>query len=179
MPRTTPERARVALGRALRDDRVRQGMRSRTALVERIRERGGSLSERTAGSVERGEIAGDSAEVMADALGWPMGATSRILAGEDPAVVLGRTSAARDIGAAQVIAALPGVLRWAEDAVAVGGDRTRQAELVTAARQLADSIPTRDAYGLAAYRPHAEGEGPAGDDAARAKAAIEEFWRDR
>jgi hypothetical protein len=177
-----------ALGDAIREDRMRKGMRSRKALIARVSERGGSIAERTLGDIERGAERGRAAapasvEQVASALDWPRGAVDRILDGEDRNAVLGVAEAATaakvaDSNApARVLTALPGIYAWSRDAVDAGADRERRREFDRAAQRLVQSIPARtarDGYGLAAYRPHAEGMGIEDDDRGRIDRALDE-----
>jgi len=175
------------LGQAIREDRERQGL-TREALAERVRARGGTITTRTIGSLERGvapKTPGKKPPTLAPtvaALGWPPRAADRILAGEDPAAVLCETATlaaapARPATVTRegVLELLPGVYEFSRGVVALGGDAALREEFDELAQELAASIPvgaTRSAYGLMAYRPHAVGEGIPDDDAERIAHAL-------
>lgn len=187
------------LGRAIRDDRRRQGLKHRAQLVERIKELGDTATERSIGSLERGAVpkTGEkppTLETVAAALGWRVDWADRILNGEDPAAVLDRDPDAattesqgrrRTIEAKQtapsrevVLETLPRIYRFGRDIVALGGDPRARDVYEEAVHALVDSLPassdTRRPYALAAYRPHAEGQGPAADDEQRILDAVDE-----
>ncbi|WP_063735574.1 hypothetical protein [Streptomyces sp. RTd22] len=174
----------AALGRAIKADRLRQGFKTRKALVQRIEDQGGSASDRSIGSIERGVVprTGElppTTEAVITALGWRVGWAHRILNGEDPADVLPHRADHRAAAAVAkadalsregVLEFLPRVYEFSRDCVALGADRAARDAFDQALQALVDSLPSeseRRHYALAAYRPHAEGEGVAADDAAR------------
>ncbi|KOT27924.1 hypothetical protein ADK47_24125 [Streptomyces rimosus subsp. rimosus] len=166
-------RAWEALGRAIRDDRQRQGL-SREELAQRVVERGAKITTRTLGSIERGVVPkrGEkppTLEAAVAALGWAAGDADRILQGEDPRSVLGQAAPASP--RAHALELLPKVYEFSRTAVAAGADPGMRDRFDRLAQQLVESVPSeRDvsaAYGLAAYRPHAAGEGVPQDDADR------------
>lgn len=179
----------AALGRALRDDRNRQGL-TKQQLVDRVRERGINVTSRTLGTLEAGEPPKRGGkrpklEPVAAALGWQPGATDRILSGEDPGVVLGdrpaSTTDADDNAPAvreYALELLPGVYEFSRAAVAAGGASRLRDEVDAAAARLVASMPTGSAarsassYGLVAYRPHGPGEPVPADDAERIARAM-------
>jgi transcriptional regulator with XRE-family HTH domain len=173
------------LGRAIRGDRERQGL-SRDELAARVIARGGQITARTIGSLERGVApkARDkppSLEPTVAALGWPRGAADRILDGEEADALLQQpddTEPRREerpstLSRARVLELLPGVYEFSRGVVALGGDPKLRDRFDAAAQELLASMPASRSYALAAYRPHAEGEGPAEDDAERIKRALE------
>ncbi|WP_311629102.1 hypothetical protein [Streptomyces boetiae] len=171
------------LGDAIRDDRIRQGITSREELAERVKRQGGSVTSRSIGDLERGlhRSTGKkprTLEPTVAALGWPYGASDRILNGEEPAVVLRqevRPEAEQASGREAVLEALPQVYAFSRQVAALGGDPDLRDQFDDLAHRLVRSIPVggpQGRFGLAAYRPHAPGEGPADDDAER----IREFF---
>ncbi|MET8978494.1 hypothetical protein ABZX85_23040 [Streptomyces sp. NPDC004539] len=177
-----PERW-AALGRAIRDDRERQGL-GRDQLVERIRERGARVTARTIGSIERGVVPKSkdkppSLEPVVAALGWQIGWTDRILAGEDPALVLGvgaTEAPAVDPPRARLLELVPFVYEFSRTAVALGAAPGLRDEFDSLVQRLTDAVgagpPRRPAFALAAYRPHGAAEGVPADDAARIRDAL-------
>jgi transcriptional regulator with XRE-family HTH domain len=171
------------LGTAIRADRERQGL-TRDELAARVIARGGAITIRSIGSLERGTVpkVRDKPPTLAPtlaALGWPLGADDRILAGESPAAVLSQSSPEEPKTAGptreSVFGLLPRVYEFSRGAVALGGNATLRDEFDALAQSLVESIPVgagRSAYGLAAYRPHAPGEGVPDDDAARIERAL-------
>ncbi|MDJ1132432.1 hypothetical protein [Streptomyces iconiensis] len=176
--------AYAALGRAIRDDRIKKGFSSMEKLSQRIRENGHKVSARTIGAIERGDVPElddkfPSTELIVAALGWKPGWVDRILAGEDPAAVLTSAKSA-DLGSttarltrAGLLEMLPAVYAFSRGVVALGGDPHLRDEFDRLADQLVASLPSARSYGLAAYRPHAEGEGAAVDDAHRIARALD------
>ncbi|MFD7996896.1 hypothetical protein [Streptomyces mexicanus] len=183
-----PERWAV-LGQALRSDRERQGF-TREELAARIRERGGQVSARSIGSLERGVVPRrgtkpPSLEPTAAALGWKRGWTDRILAGEDAALVLVGGAGVEPPAVAsppvpprqKLLELLPGVYEFGRVAVQAGAPTEARDDFEAAVQRLLNSITARPAGGgwaLAAYRPHAAGEGVPADDAARIRDALDQ-----
>ena len=179
-----PERWAV-LGRAISGDRERQGLRQEDVVI-RVAERGGTVTVRTIISFEAGKVPKGrrpiKLEVVVDALGWKPGWTDRILAGEDPATVLKRTESegapavASGSPRAELLELAPRVYEFSRIAVRLGAPSGLRDEFDQLVQQLLDAVPagqsSRAAYGLAAYRPHAEGEGVPADDAARIREAL-------
>ncbi|MYU24520.1 helix-turn-helix transcriptional regulator [Streptomyces sp. SID8352] len=173
----------AALGRAIRSDRNRQGI-TREQLAERVRDRGGEISARSIASLETGKVPKrakpPTLEPTVAALGWRAGWTDRILAGEDPGAVLEGAEAAVAKEATprqRLYELLPGVYEFARTAVLCGAPvKTRDDFEIAVQRLLADATTGgggRSGYELAAYRPHAVGEGVPADDAARIRNALE------
>lgn len=178
MTRETREaEAWAALGRAMEADRQRQGM-TRAALVDRVKSAGGDITTRTIASREKGVTPKSggkpaSVELIARALGWEFGWADRILAGEDPASVL--APAAPATAGADLLDELPRIYQFSRAVVAAGGNPAARDRFDEALEDLVASLPARASYALAAYRPHAEGQGIPSDDAARIdRAAAEE-----
>ncbi|MFJ5914993.1 hypothetical protein ACIQFW_04240 [Streptomyces ardesiacus] len=173
----------AVLGRAIRSDRNRQGI-TREQLAERVRERGGEISARSIGSLEAGKVPKrgtkpPSLEPAVAALGWKAGWTDRILGGEDPGAVLegAEPEPVEEVTPRQrLYELLPSVYEFARTAVANGAPAEERDAFEVAAQRLltAATAPAgrQAGYGLAAYRPHAAGEGVPADDAARIREAL-------
>ncbi|MER7738849.1 hypothetical protein ABTX34_11080 [Streptomyces sp. NPDC096538] len=174
----------AVLGRALRSDRERQGL-TREQLAERVRMRGGQISARSIGSLEAGVVPKrgskpPSLEPAAAALGWSAGWTDRILAGEDPSAVLeGETPvmSRADMTPHQLMLELvPDVYEFGRLAVQAGAPAEARDYFEAAVQRLLAAVPSgrsgRAGLALAAYRPHAVGEGVPDDDAARIRDAL-------
>ncbi|MFE4547562.1 hypothetical protein [Streptomyces sp. NPDC056785] len=170
----------ATLGRAIRADRERQGL-SRAQLVDRVRERGGQVTDRTIGSLERGVVPKRGAkppslEPVVSALGWRPGWADRILAGEDPARVLQRPVATEAVESprSHLLELVPGVYEFSRVAVGLGAPTGLRDEFDQLVQQILTSV-TADSgrpFALAAYRPHAMGEGVPADDADRIRDAL-------
>lgn len=171
-----------ALGRGIRSDRNRQGV-TREQLAERVRERGGEVSARSIGSLESGKVPKrgtkpPTLEPVVAALGWRPGWTDRILNGEDPAAVLegAEPGPVEDLTPRQrLYELLPGVYEFARTAVLCGASVAARDAFEMAVQRLlnaASGVGHQSSYGLAAYRPHAAGEGVPADDAARIRDAL-------
>lgn len=164
------------LGKAIRDDRDRQGL-TRDQLAAKVIERGGTVSAKTIANLEKGDapkrgVKPPSAEPIAAALGWIPGSVDRILDGEPPADVLAhRVTPATRLGPREVaLGLLASVFEFSRAAVAAGASPRLRDAFDRAAQDLVASIPVRTGggtYGLAAYRPHGEGGLVPDDDAAR------------
>jgi transcriptional regulator with XRE-family HTH domain len=172
----------AVLGRAIRSDRERQGL-TREALADRVRQRGGKVTARSIGSLEKGvppkkRDKPSTLEPVVAALGWQPGWTDRILGGEDPGAVLqaGEAEPRGDSPRAQLLELVPTVYEFSRTAARLGAPVQLRDEFDHLVQQLLDSTtsgqPERATYGLAAYRPHAEGEGVPADDAARIRDAL-------
>lgn len=178
----TPDPTRWAvLGQAISDDRQRQGL-TQQALAARVKERGGDVTPRTIVSLEAGtSVPKRSAkpiklEAVVAALGWRPGWTDRILAGEDPSTVVvhekPEAPESHEESPRSVLLELaPRVYEFSRIAARLGAPAELRDEFDQLVQQLLDAVPagqpSRAAYGLAAYRPHAVGEGVPADDAAR------------
>lgn len=178
----TPDATRwAALGQAISADRERQGL-TQKALVDRVKERGGDVTARTIVSLEAGVPPKRRAkpvklEAVVAALGWRPGWTDRILSGEEPGAVL--QSAAPEAPAAspraQLLELTPRVYEFSRTAAQLGAPTHLRDEFDQLVQKLLDAVSggqTQKAFGLAAYRPHAEGEGVPADDAARINEAL-------
>ncbi|MEU8537562.1 hypothetical protein [Streptomyces parvulus] len=177
-----PEAWRV-LGRAIRSDRDRQGV-TREQLADRVRERGGEISARSIGSLEAGKVPKRGAkpptlEPTVAALGWKQGWADRILDGEDPGTVLegAASEPAEDVTPRQrLYELLPSVYEFARTAVLTGAPAEVRDDFEVAAQRLLNAATAgagrQGGYALAAYRPHAPGEGVPADDAARIRDAL-------
>ncbi|RSN13796.1 hypothetical protein DMH25_08390 [Streptomyces sp. WAC 01325] len=170
-----PERWAV-LGRAIRNDRERQGL-TREQLAERVRERGGQVTARSITSLEAGvppkkRPKPPTLEPTVAALGWRPGSTDRVLGGESPASVLhDDTDAQVDSPRGRLLELVPGVYEFSRTATLLGAPASLRDEFDQLVQRILESVasgqPAQSSYGLAAYRPHAEGEGVPQDDAAR------------
>lgn len=166
-----------ALGRAIRSDRERQGL-TRADLAARVSERGGSVTPRSIGSLETGVVPKKrtkppTLEPVVAALGWRSGWTDRILAGESASAVLEVVDpeAADASPRGRLLELLPEVYEFSRTAVELGVDTSVRDRFDRLAHEIMEMVragtraPTN--YALAAYRPHAEGEGVPADDVAR------------
>ncbi|MDX3455101.1 helix-turn-helix transcriptional regulator [Streptomyces sp. ME02-8801-2C] len=176
-----PERWAV-LGRAIRSDRERQGL-TREQLAERVRDRGGQVTGRSITSLESGVVPKQRSkppklEPVVAALGWLPGWTDRILAGEDPSTVLHQQEAETPTGSprSRLLELVPVVYEFSRTAVRLGAPASLRDRFDHLVQELLDSLAAtqqpRAPYALAAYRPHAEGEGVPADDEARIEDAI-------
>lgn len=178
----------AVLGRSISDDRDRQGL-TQEALVALVRDRGGNVTQRTIINLEAGippkrRPKPLKLEIVVLALGWKPGWTDRILAGEDPGVVLRREepSEAKAVAdaspRAQLLEILPTVYQFSRTAATFGAAPQLRDSFDRLAQQLLDSVSatrmSQRGLGLAAYRPHAEGEGVPPDDADRIRDALED-----
>ncbi|MGW6009656.1 hypothetical protein [Streptomyces sp. NPDC055210] len=169
----------AVLGRAIRAERERQGL-SLKKLSARVAKLGGQASDRSIGSLERGVVPkrGDkppTLEPTVAALGWLPGWADRILSGEDPSVVLQRSDrpTPEESPRAHLLELVPTVYEFSRTAAGLGapsGLRDQFDQLVQ--RILSAVAPEGRSYALAAYRPHAAGEGVPVDDAARINDAL-------
>lgn len=174
----------AVLGRALRSDRERKGL-TREQLAGLVRERGGRVSARSIGSLETGVVPKrgtkpPSLEPTVAALGWPPGWVDRILAGEDAGAVLNDLEFVDDETARtpqqQLLELLPDVYEFGRLAVQAGATAEARDGFESAVQRLLNGVPSgrpaRSEYALAAYRPHAAGEGVPADDAIRIREAL-------
>lgn len=170
----------TVLGRAIRGDRERQGL-TREQLADRVRERGGQVTARSLGTLEKGPppkrgVKRPSLEPTVAALGWLPGWTDRILAGEDPETVLRHGT--QDVPhqaspRARLLELVPSVYEFSRVAEESGVDSGLRDRFEFLVRQMLQSLSGEpSSYALAAYRPHAEGEGVPADDAMRIQEAM-------
>jgi len=140
------------------------------------------LSTRTVGNYERGRVP-ESAPVVPDGyydiaavLGWTRASVELVLAGREPEL----TGAAERPAIQDDINSLAApALRLADMARDMGApqelvDRYRLATVSLAGWMSSQATSSQAGLGLAAYRPHALGEGVAPDDAERILRAFEE-----
>ncbi len=172
----------AVLGLAIRGDRERQGL-TREQLAERVRERGGEVTSRSIGSLEAGVVPKrrpkpPTLEPVVAALGWQPGWTDRILGGEEPGAVMRRDApeAPAESPRAHLLELVPTVYEFSRTAASLGAPHPLRDEFDALVQRLLESATAgqapRSSYALAAYRPHAEGEGVPADDAARIEDAI-------
>lgn len=181
----------TVLGRAIRDDRNRQHL-TREEVAERVVARGGTVTTRTIGKLEKGDPPlrdgkPPTLEPVVAALGWRPGDVDRILGGEDPASVLSdrpmdhgdeaKAVSARPSARELTLELLPAVFEFGRVAVVAGGHQALREELEIVAQRLVASIPgralpDRSTYGLVAYRPHGVGESVPDDDRERIERAL-------
>lgn len=167
------------LGRAIRADRERQGL-TREQLAERVRERGVQVSSRSIGTLEEGPAPKRGAkrpslEPTVAALGWRPGWTDRILAGEDASTVLQRSEseAVDESPRSHLLELVPSVYEFSRVAAGLGAPNRLRDEFDQLVQQILTAVtPDGRSFALAAYRPHAAGEGVPADDAARIRSAL-------
>lgn len=184
----TPDPTRWAvLGQAISDDRERQGL-TQQALAARVKDRGGDVTPRTIVSLEAGTSVPKrrakpiKLEAVVAALGWRPGWTDRILAGEDPSTVVVHqkpeepSDTPPESPRSLLLELAPRVYEFSRIAARLGAPAKLRDEFDQLVQQLLDAVPagqpSRAAFGLAAYRPHAEGEGVPADDVARIAEAL-------
>lgn len=149
-----------------------------------MRQRGGRVSARSIGSLETGVVPKrgtkpPSLEPTVAALGWSSGWTDRILGGEDSDAVLNDLEYVGESALTprqEMLSLLPSVFAFGRIAVQAGAPTPARDDFETAVQRLLDAVPAdRPArgYALAAYRPHAAGEGVPADDVARIREAFE------
>lgn len=168
----------AALGRRLRDERELRGM-SRKEFAEAA-----GVSEKAVYNAERGDVPSrhqpPSLVKIAAGHGWAPESIQAILDGKDPVPQSGEklsAPAAPTDGRTQLLEFLPKVYEFGRLCVALGGSREVRDEFDAAVHRLMDSVPTRASqasFGLAAYRPHALGEGVPADDADAILRAMED-----
>ncbi|MFJ8992674.1 hypothetical protein ACIRQH_20035 [Streptomyces sp. NPDC102279] len=169
----------ATLGRAIRADRERQGL-TREQLAERVRERGVQVSSRSITTLEEGPAPKRGSkrptlEPTVAALGWRPGWTDRILAGEDASVVLQRTETTETEGSprSHLLELVPSVYEFSRTAAGLGAPAQLRDDFDELVQEILAAVKTERGYALAAYRPHAAGEGVPADDAARIRDALE------
>ncbi|MFD5674838.1 helix-turn-helix transcriptional regulator [Streptomyces sp. NPDC127040] len=164
------------LGAVIKHDRRRARM-SQADLAQAA-----GLSTRTVGNYERGRVP-ETAPVVPDGyydiasvLGWARSSIEVILAGgePEPAGAVGRSVSQDDVNTLAAPA-----LRLADMARDMGApqdlvDRYRLTTVSLAGWMSSKAATSQSTVGLAAYRPHALGEGVAPDDAERILKAFED-----
>lgn len=177
-----PERWAV-LGQAIRNDRLRQAL-THKAVVALVKQRGGSVTERTLVNLENGVPPKKrpkplALEPVVAALGWKLGWTDRILAGEAPNLVLQRdvVEKSEESPRSQLLELASTVYEFSRMAARLGAPARLRDDFDDMVQRILNSVPAAKAaqssYGLAAMRPHAEGEGVPADDAARIREALD------
>ncbi|MFE1359432.1 helix-turn-helix transcriptional regulator [Streptomyces harbinensis] len=159
------------LGHVIRRIRRERGIKRQPDLAEAV-----GLSAKTISNYETGrqpETPGipDGYRLVAKYFGWPPGCLEYVLAGGEPEAYQpeGEPSGAHALA------------KPAFDLLDAARDAGAPAELIQRGRQditeltawLLRAEAGRPDYDLAAYRPHAAGEGPAADDATRILRALE------
>lgn len=152
----------------------RQARMSQTDLATAV-----GMSLRTIGSYERGRVPAGAPSVpdgyydVARILGWTPDSVDRVLAGGEPQLAGAHAPSEAELGA--VVSPAMHLADVARDLGAPSDlvDRYRLAAISLAgwlAHNVASPVARREVdegFGLAAYRPHAVGEGVAPDDAER------------
>lgn len=167
------------LGGAIRADRERQGL-TREQLAERVRDRGAEVSSRSITTLEEGPAPKrgtkrPTLEPTVAALGWLPGWTDRILAGESASVVLQRpeSESPEKPTRSHLLELVPSVYEFSRTAASLGAPTGLRDEFDRLVQQMLAAVTAdKRQYGLAAYRPHAVGEGVPADDAARIRDAL-------
>lgn len=168
----------AALGHAIRDDRMRQGL-SQEQLAERVRAKGLRVTSRSIRNMEAGVVPKrgkkpPSLEPTVAALDWQPGWTDRILAGESASAVVQRAEGAEPEGSprSHLLELVPSVYEFSRTAARLGAPPQLRDDFDQLVQELL-AVTATPGYALAAYRPHdAEGGVPA-DDAARIRDALE------
>jgi transcriptional regulator with XRE-family HTH domain len=128
------------------------------------------VSDRTITNIESGRVPSrrpQTLEPVAAVLGWAPGSIDAVLEGGSP---MERAPQAPEANV--LIETLPLVYEFGRTCVALGGSQEARDAFEDAVRRLVGSVPKKGggggpSYGLAAYRPHALGEGVPPDDAER------------
>lgn len=165
------------LGRRLRNERELHGMsRKEFASVA-------GVSEKAVYNAERGDVPGrhrpPSLVKIVAGHGWAPESIEAILEGKEPvpAGAVRKSAAAPPIDPrTQLLEALPRIYAFGRLCVSLGGAQEARDDFEGAVQRLLDSVPTRSQsrMTLAAYRPHALGEGVPADDADAILRAMEE-----
>lgn len=167
------------LGTLFRDARDRLGM-SRAQFAAHA-----GISEKAVYNAESGDEHKKIPPTFpryAAALDWSPDSIRSVLNGGDPQIVGAAhttpppTRTAPLPQESTLVDLLTRVHEFGRLAVSLGADGAVRDELDATAQRLVQSIPReagKNDYGLAAYRPHAPGEGPADDDAERILRAME------
>lgn len=174
----SPKQDWAHLGRVIRRWRLERGIRRQSDLATAITEAVGQISFKTIQNYEQGREPQtapgipDGYTLVAKFFEWPPGAIEHVLAGGEPEE-LDRPSPTPS----QLTELAAPVFTLVDDARDAGAPE----EMVRRTRdQLLELLgwllehTRRPGYGLAASRPHAEGEGPAADDAERIERALRE-----
>ncbi|MFG3090631.1 hypothetical protein ACGGAI_23705 [Streptomyces antibioticus] len=172
----------ATLGLAIRADRERQGL-TREQLSERIRERGAKVGAKSIQNLEMGVVPKrgvkpPSLEPTAAALGWPPERADGILRGDAPGGVerLAQPEPREERERQRLGLLIASVYEFGQIATSLGAPADLRVEFDRAALRMLQSVgmrPSESSYGLAAYRPHAPGEGVPVDDAARIRDALD------
>ncbi|QQN79780.1 helix-turn-helix domain-containing protein [Streptomyces sp. XC 2026] len=171
----TPATARydwAHLGHVIRRIRRERGIKRQPELAEAV-----GLSAKTISNYENGrkpETPGipDGYHLVAKHFGWPPGCLEFVLAGGEP----------EEFHPGSGPSGAHALAKPAFDLLDAARDAGAPAELIQRGREditelmawLLQAEARRSSLGLAAYRPHAAGEGPAADDTARILRALEE-----
>lgn len=170
------------LGRKVREARQKSGL-SKAALAKAAR-----VGERTVFDIEKGKVytAGIPASLIrvAVALGWTSESVGNILDGGDPIASDQPEQATQPLrqpapDGPDLAELMLRVHEFGRACMTLGGSLEARTDFEAAAQRLFESVP-RDVrvresqYHLAAYRPHALGEGVPADDAEAIFRAMEE-----
>ncbi|MFI8448184.1 helix-turn-helix domain-containing protein [Streptomyces erythrochromogenes] len=156
------------LGRRLRNERELRGMsRKEFASVA-------GVSEKAVYNAERGDVPGrhrpPSLVKIAAGHGWAPDSIEAVLAGKDPLPATATRQAVPPPAVdprSQLLESLPGIYAFGRLCVSLGGAQEARDDFEGAVQRLLDTVPTltQSNVTLAAYRPHALGEGIPADDA--------------
>lgn len=174
------------LGKAMRTQRLRLGLKQ-TSVAEAA-----GVTPRTLINYEKGRPLGDDEDVpggyyrVEPIIRWAPGSVDAVLAGKEP-TSLAEADANFDLDltglTAEALALYPQVAAFGQLCEAAGGNSDARMQFDEAATQLLQSMPgytalgdrglKRTDLGLAASRPHAQGEPVPLDDVVRAQVAAE------
>lgn len=165
------------LGKTIRQWRTAAGIKRQSDLAAAV-----GLATKTIGNYERGRIP-DTAPTVPDGyyavaahLGWEPSSVERVLAGGQPEF--------RRAPQAPSAQATDELVESAFQLIDAARDMGAPADVVSRCRLAITDLAgwmahqrgqKQGEYGLAAYRPHATGDGPATDDAARIYRAMNDF----
>lgn len=170
----------MRLGRLFRNARELEGLTRKDFGLK------AGVSEKAVYNAEKGEVPSrhqpPTLVKIAVAHGWKPESIQRILEGGDPVPAKGGIGAGQERPAAggvsvQVLELMPRVYEFGRLCSALGASPKARDEFDAAVQHLIDSVPHRAvqaSYSLAAYRPHALGEGIPSDDAEAILRAMEE-----
>ncbi|MFD5419423.1 helix-turn-helix transcriptional regulator [Streptomyces sp. NPDC127069] len=173
----------MRLGRLFRNARELEGLTRKDFGVK------AGVSEKAVYNAEKGEVPSrhqpPTLVKIAAAHGWSPESIQSILDGGDPvpsqAAVAPEGTKGRSGGtSAQLLELMPRVYEFGRLCSALGASPKARDEFDAAVQHLIDSVSHRSAqtsYSLAAYRPHALGEGVPADDAEAILRAMEEDGR--
>jgi transcriptional regulator with XRE-family HTH domain len=163
------------LGRLFRNARELSGQ-SRKDFAQRA-----GVSEKAVYNAERGDVPGrhqpPTLVKIAAGHGWAPESIQSILAGGEPipAADSPTPAPAAPDRRTQLLELLPRVYEFGRLCASLGGSREARDRFDAAVQELMDSVPSRQgSFTLAAYRPHALGEGVPADDADAILKAMEE-----